>query len=362
MTVRPDVHEAPTEAEAGADRKGLRPGAARRGAPTIRQVAAAAGVSRATASRVISGSPLVSEHARAAVEAAIADLGFTPNPVARNLARGRTGSVAFVVPEPNSRVLTDPFFGDIIIGLSSCLEEVDQQMVLIIARADGRAERTVRYLTSGHVDGAIIASHHRDDQLNQLLVSSNLPCVFIGRPLGVSYSHYVDLDNVLGARIATEHLIATGRRRIGTIAGPPDMTAGIDRLQGWREAMDAAGLPTDAVAHGDFTEGSGAVAMGRLLDEHPDLDGVFAASDLMASGALLRMGVLGVRVPDDVALVGFDDLGFAATTDPPLTTVAQPVAEMAARAGALLQELIAGEEIDPEPVMFPPRLVLRASA
>lgn len=362
MSVRPDVGEAPAEAEAGTDRRDPRPGAARRGAPTIRQVAAAAGVSRATASRVISGSPLVSEQARAAVEAAIADLGFTPNPVARNLARGRTGSVALVVPEPNSRVLSDPFLGDSIVGLSACLEEADLQMVLLIARADGHTERTVRYLASGHVDGTVIASHHRDDRLNELLVSSSLPCVFIGRPLGVTYRHYVDLDNVLGARMATEHLIATGRRRIGTITGPADMTAGIDRLQGWREAMLAAGLPTDAVASGEFTEGSGAVAMGRLLDRHPDLDAVFAANDLMASGALLRAGVLGVRVPDDVAVIGFDDLGFAETTDPPLSTVAQPVAEMAARAGRMLQALIDGQEVDPEPVTFPPRLVLRTSA
>lgn len=358
MTVRPDHNEAP----AGAPRQASRPGAPRRGAPTIRQVAAAAGVSRATASRVISGSPLVSGQARAAVEAAIADLGFTPNPVARNLARGRTGSVALVVPEPNSRVLTDPFFGDIIVGLSACLEEADLQMVLLIARADGNTMRTVRYLTSGHVDGAVIASHHRDDELNRLLVESNLPCVFIGRPLGVTNSHYVDLDNVAGARMATEHLIARGHRRIGTIAGPADMTAGIDRLEGWREAMRAAGLPTDAVAFGDFTEGSGAVAMGRLLEEHPGLDAVFAASDLMASGALLRLGVLGIRVPEDVAVFGFDDLGFAETTDPPLSTVAQPVAGMAALAGTMLQSLIAGEDIGTEPGIFPPRLVIRASA
>ena len=225
----------------------------RRSAPTIRQVAAVAGVSRATASRVINGGHLVSDHTRVAVEAAIAELGFTPNPVARSLANRRTGSVALVVPEPNARLLTDPFFGSIINGLSLALDDSDLQMVLVIARPGPSTVRATRYLTTGSVDGAVIASHHRDDALNRRLVDSGLPCVFVGKPLDVATTHYVDMDNVLGARLATEHLIASGRLRIGTVAGPADMTAGVDRLNGWREAMHAAGLPADAVVHSDFT-------------------------------------------------------------------------------------------------------------
>lgn len=338
-----------------------RPRAGRTGAVTIRQVAATAGVSRATASRVISGSTLVSAHARAAVEGAIAQLGFTPNPLGRALARGRTGSVALVVPEPNSRVLTDPFFAEIIVGLSSCLEERDVQMVLLIARS-GHTTRIVRYLTGGHVDGAVVASHHRDDALNRRLVESSLPCVFIGRPLGVESGAYVDMDNVGGARIATERLIATGRRRIATIAGPQDMTAGIDRLLGWRDALRVAGHSDDAVAFGDFTQQSGDVAVRQLLTEHPDLDAIFAATDLMAAGALTGLTAQGLHVPRDVAVVGFDDVAIAETTQPPLTTVAQPVAAMAARAGTMLLDLVGDGDPEPEPVLFPPRLVLRASA
>ena len=334
----------------------------RRSAPTIRQVAAVAGVSRATASRVINGGHLVSGPTRLAVEAAIAQLGFTPNPVARSLATRRTGSVALVVPEPNSRLLTDPFFGSIINGLSLALDDSELQVVLLIARPGPSTERASRYLTTGGVDGAVIASHHRDDTLTRQLVDAGLPCVFIGRPLGVSNARYVDMDNTLGARMATEHLIASGRRRIGTIAGPPDMTAGVDRLSGWRSAMDAAGLPADAVVYGDFTMRGGAAALGELIDTHPDVDAIFVASDLMAAGALPMLAARGIVVPDDVAVFGFDDIGVAETTSPALSTVAQPVGEMAARAGQMLQAMLAGEDVSTEPVLFEARLILRESA
>jgi DNA-binding LacI/PurR family transcriptional regulator len=332
------------------------------GPPTIRQVAAVAGVSRATASRVISGSGLVSDASRAAVEKAIEELGFVPNPTARNLARGRTGSVALVVPEPNSRVLSDPFFAEIIVGLSDQLDDQDLQVILLIARTGSRTEKIVRYLTGGHVDGAVIASHHRDDTLNRRVGTGALPCVFVGRPLGVPQAHYVDVDNFRGGQLAAQHLIQTGHRRIATIAGPTDMTAGIDRLAGWRDAMSRAGLPTDAVAHGEFTQLSGAQAMERLLHLHPDLDAVFAASDLMAAGALTRLAAAGKSVPGDVAVIGFDDIAVGESTNPPLTTIAQPVRAMAARAGAQLLRLIARDELDADPVLFPPEIVVRESA
>lgn len=334
----------------------------RAGAPTIRQVAALAGVSRATASRVINGGHLVSPEARAAVEAAIAELKFVPNPVARSLATRRTGSVALIVPEPNRRLLSDPFFAGIVDGLSMALEQADLQMVLLIARDGASSRKAAKYAITGHVDGAVVASHHRDDGLNRTLVDSGLPTVFIGRPLDVPVARYVDTDNTGGARRATEHLVARGCRRIGTIAGPEDMTAGLDRLVGWREAMTAAGLPDDAVEFGDFTARTGADAMARLLDRVPDLDGVFVANDLMASGALLQLSSRGLSVPGDVAVFGFDDIGVAESTDPPLSTVVQPLTDMAARAGALLAALLRDKPVPEGPVLFPPRLVLRESA
>lgn len=336
--------------------------AVRSGAPTIRQVAALAGVSRATASRVINGGHLVSPQAREAVEAAIAELGFIPNPAARTLATRRTGSVALVVPEPNQRLLTDPFFGGIINGLSLALEDSDLQMVLLIARDGPSARRVGRYLTTGHVDGAVVASHHRDDALNRQLIESGMPLVFIGRPLDAPGAHYVDMDNSLGARLATEHLLKRGCKHVGTVAGPTDMTAGLDRLTGWHEAMRSAGRPDDAVVHGDFTSRGGALATERLLAEHPDTDGIFVASDLMASGTLTYLASIGRRVPEDIAVFGFDDLEVAETTHPPLSTVAQPVGEMAARAGRMLVDMLSGSGEPTAPVLFEARLALRGSA
>ncbi len=334
----------------------------RRSAPTIRDVAAAAGVSRATASRVINSCHLVSPATREAVDAAIAALGFTPNPAARSLATRRTGSVALVVPEPDSRLLTDPFFGGIINGLSRALESADLQMVLLIARDAAGARRAGHFLTTGHVDGAVIASHHRDDSLNQKIVDAGLPTIFIGRPIDVPTALYVDMDNTLGARLATEKLLARGSRRIATVAGPQDMTPGVNRLAGWRAALQDAGHSADAVEYGDFTAASGAAAMERLLALHPDLDAVFIASDLMASGALPVLAAAGRRVPEDVAVVGFDDLEISESTSPPLTTVRQPVADMAARAGEILAGILAGGPLPLEPELFGAELVVRASA
>ena len=329
---------------------------------TIRQVAAKAGVSRATASRVINGGDLVSEKSRVAVERAISELGFVPHPVARNLARGRTGSVGLVIPEPNTRVLVDPFFAEAVVGLSSFMENLDLQVVLLVARPGRRMDRIGDYLLGGHVDGAVVASHHRGDTINQRLVASDLPCVFVGRPLGVLHANYVDMDNVGGAQAATEHLVSQGHQRIATIAGPSDTPSGIDRLSGWRMAVQNAHLSTDPVAYGDFSRDGGAEAMAVLLDADPSIDAVFAASDLMAAGAMQTIAARGLRVPDDIAVMGFDDFAVAEQTSPPLSTVSQPVRSMAARAGSMLHELMQGGEPSARTVLFAAQLKLRESA
>ena len=334
-------------------------------APTLEQVAERAGVSRSTASRAINGGLRVSPEALASVEAAVADLGYTPNRAARSLVTRRTDSIALVVPEPDERVLSDPFFAGTLNGLSASLADSDIQVVLVIARP-GDSARTIRYLRNGHVDGAIVVSHHRDDSLDRALVELGLPSVFVGRPLSANDEpdaplQYVDTDNVEGGRLATQHLIDRGRRRIGTVAGPADMSAGIDRLIGWRAAMLAAGLPDDAVEHGDFTIPSGATAVRRLLAAHPDLDAVFVASDLMATGALSALAELGREVPRDIAIVGYDNLGVAASTQPPLTSVIQPVVAMARAAGLRLLDQLRGAPPIP-PMIFAPELVVRSSA
>lgn len=334
------------------------------GTPTLDEVARVAGVSRATASRAINGGQRVSPKSQALVDAAVRTLGYVPNPAARSLVTRRTDSVAVVVPEPDERVFSDPFFAGTLRGVTRVLAERDLQLVLLLSRPGASAERTLRYLANRHVDGALVVSHHRDDGLAERLAELDLPCVFGGRPwTGSDRVAYVDVDNLAGEREATELLIARGCERIGTVAGPPDMTAAQDRLAGWREAMRAAHLPREAVEHGDFTEAGGESATRALMAAHPDLDGLVVASDLMAAGALKVLAELGRRVPEDVAVIGFDDLGVAERTTPPLTTVRNPIGEMAERATRLLLEQIDGRAGSrPMRMIIPPELVRRASA
>ena len=334
------------------------------GSPTLDEVARVAGVSRATASRAINGGQRVSARAQSAVDTAVRSLGYVPNPAARSLVTRRTDSIAVVVPEPDDRVFSDPLFAGTLRGVNRVLGERDIQLVLLLARPGADTARTLRYLTKGHVDGAIVTSHHRDDRLAEHLADIGLPCVFGGRPwTGGDRVAYVDVDNTAGGREATELLVARGCTRIGTIAGPADMTAAADRLAGWHQAMGKAGLPTEAVEHGDFTEDSGVVATRALMERHPDLDGLVVASDLMAVGALKVLAELGRRVPDDIAVTGYDDLGVAERTTPMLTTVRQPVEEMAERATRMLLERVDGlGGQHAVRLIIPPTLVQRDSA
>jgi DNA-binding LacI/PurR family transcriptional regulator len=325
-------------------------------APTLDDVAREAGVSRSTASRAINGGARVSPEAMTAVEDAIARLGYAPNRAARSLVTRRTESIALVVAEPDKRLLSDPFLSAVLVGVNEGLVGTSMQLVLLLARAGEPPGRLARYLRSGHVDGAIVVSHHREDRLEQV---DAVPVVFIGRPFGGAVT-YLDVDNVEGGRIATRRLLAAGRRRVATISGPLDMTAAVDRLEGWRVELAAHGLAADAMAEGDFTVGGGAAAMERLLAARPDLDAVFAASDLMAEGAMRALAAAGRRVPQDVSVVGFDDLGGPERTSPRLTTVRNPVVELAAGATSTLLDLMAGGA--PASHVFTPQLVEGATA
>ncbi len=332
--------------------------------PTLDEVARLAGVSRATASRAINGGNRVSPRSQAAVDQAVRALGYSPNPAARSLVTRRTDSVGLVVPEPDERVFSDPFFARTLRGVTRVLAERDLQLVLLLTRPGEEEARMLRYLRNRHIDGALVVSHHRSDSLADHLAALDLPCAFVGRPwTSADKVAYVDTDNFAGEREATQVLIDRGCRRIATIAGPDDMSAGADRLEGWRAALRDAGLADDAVEHGDFTEVGGERAARALLERHPDLDGIVAASDLMAAGALRVLAAAGRRVPDDIALVGYDDLGVAERMDPPLTTVRNPIAEMAEQATRLLLEQIDGDRTaHAMRVIFPPTLVRRASA
>jgi DNA-binding LacI/PurR family transcriptional regulator len=331
--------------------------------PTLDQVAERAGVGRGTVSRVINGSPQVSEHTRLAVEAAVAELGYVPNLAARALVTRRTDAVALVISESEERVFSEPFFAGVVRGISARVSAAGRQLVLALAVAPERPLE--RYLTAQHVDGVLLVSLHGDDPLPELLRGRGLPVVLGGRPPAGYGGPFVDVDNVGGAQAGVAHLVARGRRRIATISGPQDMGAGQDRLAGYRAALAGAGLAEDPalVAEGDFSEVSGLQAMRRLLAGHPDVDAVFAANDLMAIGALRALRDAGRRVPEDVAVVGFDDSPLSRVTDPPLSTVRQPVEEMGSTMADMLVRFISGADAGiHRSAVLPTELVVRASS
>ncbi|MFI0776754.1 LacI family DNA-binding transcriptional regulator [Streptomyces sp. NPDC021212] len=329
--------------------------------PTLESVARHAGVSRATVSRVVNGSTTVAEDSRAAVLRAVEELGYVPNQAARSLVTQRADSFALVLPEEPGRVFSDdPFFPGVVRGVGQELEDADKQLVLMMARSPAGRERIERFALARHVDGVMVASVHGADPLPAALARMGVPVVCNERLLGPTALPYVGVDNAGGAALAVRHLLGSGRTRVATVAGPQDMVAGIDRLTGYRTALAEAGREP-VVAAGDFTQESGAAAMRELLRREPELDAVFVASDLMGLGVLRTLRQAGRRVPEDVAVVGFDDVEAARYADPPLTTVRQPIAEIGRRLARQLLRLAGGEAIEPA-VVLNVELVLRGSA
>ncbi len=312
-----------------------------RGAVTIEEVAAAAGVSRSTVSRVVNGSTAVSPAALDAVNRAIAELNYVPNRAARSLASRQTRALALVVPEDTTRFFGDPFFAAIVSGINAGLRSSDYVLNLFIA-SDDPGDKTTSYLRSGSVDGALIASHHTSDTFIDRIAAA-VPVVYGGRPVRErATDYYVDVDNVRAGYDATRYLIERGYTDIGTITGPLTMPGGVDRLAGYRQALAEAGLPEGAHADGGFTTDGGAGAMRRILSAGPPPRALFIASDLMAQGAIAVLAGAGLKVPTDVAIIGFDDSPVAETVDPPLTTIRQPSFEQGEHMVSVLLDLLAG--------------------
>jgi len=331
---------------------------------TLEEVAQAAGVSRATASRVLTSDPRVSLDARRAVERAASKLGYVPNQAGRALATGRSDAVALVVFEPTTLLFGDPFFPRLIRGLEDVLTARDMQLILLAPQSAPEADRVERYVAAGHVDGALLVSLPSSHALPGRLASRGIPVVIGGRPTEADRFNHVDVDNVAGAARAVAHLVAGGRRAIATVTGRKDVPAGQDRLRGYEEGLRAAGLPNDdaLVEAGDFTRDGGARAMRFLLIKRPRLDAVFVASDLMAVGVMQALAEAGRRVPEDVAVVGYDDDPMAAGLQPPLSSVRQPIEEMGREMARLLMDAIHSPDRPPRKVLLTTRLEVRSSS
>jgi DNA-binding LacI/PurR family transcriptional regulator len=331
------------------------------GQPTIEEVARKAGVSRGTASRVINGAPHVSPTARERVLRAIDDLRFVPNRAARSLVTQKHETVALAISGTDTQHFAEhPFFSEVVIGIGAALAEADLELLLVLGATARNVEQLRRRLSSHRVDGVMLLSLHGNDPLYAVVDESDVPSVVGGKPLGIEPEYYVDADNRGGARQAVEYLVHSGRTRIATITGPLDMDVGVARYDGFRDAMTAAGLPANRVAHGDFGQESAVRAMTGLLSEFPDLDAVFAASDSMASVILNVLRDHGRRVPEDVAVIGFDDRPLGQHTSPPLTTVQQPIRSLGFEMARMLIALIKGDSVSSQ--ILATKLVIRKSA
>lgn len=327
---------------------------------TLEDIARLANVSRSTVSRVLNNDPNVRPETRARVEAVMRELNFQPNLAARSLVARRTDIVGLVIPAGTEDIFSDPYFGILIQGISQACNAHDYSVMLWLAEPAYERTAIRKILYGGLLDGVIVSSMLIDDPIVQALYQSDMPFVLVGRHPSWPV-HYVDVDNIGGAREVTEHLIRSGRRRIATITGPRNMIAGMDRFQGYGEALQAHDLPIlpELVVEGNFSQRSGYEAMQRLLEARPDA--VVAASDMMALGALQVLRHAGLRVPDDVALVGFDDVPAAERADPPLTTVRQPIQTMGYQALTTLLDVIRHPGGEPRQVVLPTDLIIRNS-
>lgn len=322
-------------------------------------VATVAGVSRGTVSRALNGGRNVSGPAQTAIDKAIRKTGYVVNQHARSLATRRSKSVAFILSEPQDRLFEDPNFNILLHGCTQALADNDITVLLTLAGTPEDRRRVSRYVTAGHVDGALLVSTHTGSPLIDELRAQDVPIVACGRPLGHErHISYVAADDRDGARQMVGYLVSRGYERIGMITGPLDTPGGVDRLAGYHDVL--GDTDPNLVVAGDYTQASGEAAMDRLLAAAPDVDAVFVASDLTAAGALVALRRAGRRVPDDVAVAGFDDSPIAAACHPPLTTIRQPLARISTEMVRLLLRLVEGEAN--AAVILPTELVLRQSA
>lgn len=336
---------------------------------TLEEIAEEAGVSRSTVSRVLNNGPHVSARARERVLAVTQRLNFHPNAAARNLAAGRTRSIGLVIPVAVSSLFTDPYFPLLIQGITSACNTHDYSVMLWLADIEQERQIINKITRSGMVDGVIVASALMDDPVVQALLEDHIPFVQVGRHPTDERVSYVDVDNYNCAKELVGYLLRLGYRRIATIAGPANMIAGHDRRLGYQDALRARGLLPDPalIVEGDFLEDGGYVAMQQLLARarQPGSGGlpgaVFVASDAMALGALRALREAGLRVPADLGLAGYDDMPFAARTDPPLTTVRQPIQRAGVVAAETLFDLIENPHTPPRRIILPTELVVRAS-
>jgi DNA-binding LacI/PurR family transcriptional regulator len=339
-------------------------GNSRRDSVTLKDVAAAVGVSQSAVSMALADHPRIGQATKDAVRAAAAELGYVPNSAGRALRSGRSASIAIVVPNTGQHVFGHPYFMHLLVGITAEANARDAALMMSTNPDETHGVAAYeRVLRSQAASGAIIASASINDPNVNRMLDAAMPVVLIGRfphqPNAVS----VGVDDVAGAAAITRHLVDDhGLRRIAHISGPLDHQTAIDRYEGLRQALaDSEHSCTHTLAVGDFSEESGQAAARQILGSMSDVEAIFAANDEMAYGALLELRARGLRVPEDVALAGYDDFGVSRLTTPGVTTVHVPAAVLGRRAAALLFDLVAGRTPQPTHTVLPVEVVIRES-
>jgi LacI family transcriptional regulator len=329
---------------------------------TLEDVAKLAGVSRSTVSRVVNDHPNVKEAVRERVKLVISETGYHPHAAARSLAARRTNIIGLVIPSAVHTLFTDPYFPRLTEGISQASNNADFTLSLFLFDShDNERSMYPRITRKGLLDGVLVQATHIDDEIFTWLGNGNIPYVVVGRPTDTAEMSYVDVDNRSGAHMAVTHLVRLGHQKIATITGPLNTQAGKDRLAGYRNALNERGVPYDAelIIEGDFTEYGGYHATQRLMPYKPAA--LFVASDMMAMGALRALREAGLSVPGDIAIIGFDDLPPATLSDPPLTTIRQPIRRLGIKAVEILLDIIDNPTGPPQQVIFNTELIIRDS-
>ena len=335
-------------------------------AVTLEEIARLAGVSRSTVSRVVNGDRRVSVTARARVQDVIRERDYHPNAAARSLASRRMRVLGLLVSKSVGGLFTDPFYPILIQGTADACNAADHTLTMLMdTSADGHAVEQLygRVIRGRHVDGLVLACHAVDDPLVPRLQADRIPFVLVGRHPGAEVS-FVDVDSRGAAHEAVAHLLGHGYRKIAMICGPPHLIASIDRHAGYVNALQEAAVPPEPsrVVFADFTQRGGHRAMQTLLQNGTDVpEAVFAASDALAFGAMTAIQEAGLRVPEDIAVMGFDGLAEGIDSQPPLSTVTQPVAELGREAVRMLLTMIDDPDRAPVQRYLPTALTPRRS-
>jgi len=329
---------------------------------TLEDVAKMAGVSRSTVSRVVNQHPNVRNDVRERVLKIIQNTGYHPNVAARTLVSQRSWMIGLVLPRSVSSFFADPYFPLLTQGIAQACNQHNYTLGLFLVSSVEDEEKIFpRVSRKGLLDGILVQSGQIGDQLIDRLVNSSIPLVIGGRPFHADEVSYIDVDNVKAANMAVSHLIQQGYKRIGTISGPANTTVGLDRKEGYLKALTEQELVVDKtlMCEAEFTEAGGYSAMQKLLAARPDA--IFAAADLIAIGAMRAVRDAGLRIPEEVAFVGFDDLPVAAIQNPPLTTIRQPIARLGIMAVGMLIDLIENGIHPPRRIILDTELVIRDS-